>query len=75
MSKYSTDWVPHGGVAEQIADHLLKQTDWTQLPDSGLTDACVANFATYRASVRTIRKTNPNIDTVTWPTVPTEEWS
>jgi len=75
MSKYNTDWIPHGGVGEQIADRLLRQTDWTQLPDSGLTDACGANFATYRASVRTIRKTNPNIDTVTWPTVPTEEWA
>ena len=75
MTKYSTNWIPHGGVAQDIADSLLRQTDWTQLPDCGLTDACVAKFVTYRASVRTIRQTNPNIDKVTWPTVPTEEWS
>ena len=55
------------------ADTLLKETDWTQLPDSGLTDACVALFATYRANIRTIRKTNP--DSPTWPDAPTEDWS
>lgn len=55
------------------ADTILKASDWTQLPDSGLTDACVAAFATYRASIRTIRQTNP--DNPTWPDAPTEEWS
>ena len=55
------------------ADAILKATDWTQLPDSGLTDACVALFATYRASIRTIRQTTPA--NPTWPDAPTEEWS
>ena len=55
------------------ATAILNATDWTQLPDSGLTDACVAAFATYRASIRTIRQTNP--DNPTWPDAPTEEWS
>jgi len=54
------------------AEELLKATDWTQLPDSGLTDACVALFAIYRTAIRTIRKTNPN--SPTWPDAPTEEW-
>ena len=52
---------------------ILQETDWTQIPDSGLTDACVALFATYRASIRTIRQTNP--DNPTWPDAPSEEWS
>ena len=58
--------------AINTAEAILKATDWTQLPDSGLTDACVALFATYRANIRNIRKnpTNP-----TWPDAPTEEWS
>jgi len=56
-----------------MAGHILEASDWTQLPDSGLTDACVAAFATYRASIRTIRQTNP--DNPTWPDAPTEEWS
>ena len=55
------------------ADAILRATDWTQLADSGLTDACVALFATYRASVRTIRQTDP--DSPTWPDAPTEEWA
>jgi len=55
-----------------LAQDILNATDWTQLPDSGLTDACVALFATYRASIRTIRQTNP--DNPTWPDAPTEEW-
>ena len=55
------------------AEELLKRTDWTQLPDSGLTSDCVALFKTYRASIRTIRKTDPK--DVTWPNAPKEEWS
>ena len=58
---------------KNTAEAILKATDWTQLPDSGLTDACVALFATYRASIRTIRKTTPA--SPTWPDAPTEEWS
>ena len=55
------------------ASSLLKATDWTQLPDSGLPSDCVAAFKTYRASIRTIRRTNPS--SPTWPDAPTEEWS
>ena len=61
------------GLIKEAAQILLNATDWTQLPDSGLTDACVALFATYRASIRTIRQTNP--DNPTWPDAPAEEWS
>ena len=55
------------------ASSLLRATDWTQLDDSGLTSDCVAAFKTYRASSRTIRRTNPS--SPTWPDAPTEEWS
>ena len=55
------------------ANQILQASDWTQLPNSGLTSDCVATFATYRASIRTIRKTNPA--NPTWPDAPTEEWS
>lgn len=60
-------------AVESTADRILKVSDWTQLPDSGLTSDCVELFKTYRASIRTIRKTNP--DSPTWPDAPTEEWS
>ena len=59
--------------AETTATLILQASDWTQLPDSGLTSDCVAAFATYRASIRTIRQTNP--DNPTWPDAPSEEWS
>jgi len=59
--------------AKTTATLILQESDWTQLPDSGLTDACVDLFATYRSSIRTIRQTNP--DNPTWPDAPTEEWA
>lgn len=58
---------------KQAAEMILKATDWTQIPNNGLTTSCVTAFETYRDSVRTIRQTVP--DNPTWPTVPTEEWS
>ncbi|MAK73532.1 MAG: hypothetical protein CMK81_05455 [Pseudomonadales bacterium] len=61
------------GLIKKAAQRLLDATDWTQLPDTGLTDNCVALFKTYRASIRTIRRTSPS--NPTWPDAPTEEWS
>ena len=75
MSDYRTD----GFNSKDVAQRLLRETDWTQIPNSGLTDACVSAFGTYRDALRVIRKrSNSNIsDTAleTWPNVPTEEWS
>ena len=76
MANYKNIWVKISDnevLVVSTANTILSATDWTQLPDSGLTDACVALFATYRASIRTIRQTNP--DNPTWPDAPTEEWS
>ena len=62
-----------------IAQQLLNETDWTQIPNSGLTDACVTAFDTYRNALRVIRKrdnaSQSDPASETWPTVPTEEWS
>ena len=55
------------------ADTILKASDWTQIPNNGLTDACVTAFNEYRAAIRTIRQTNP--DNPTWPDAPDEEWA
>ncbi len=57
----------------KTATLLLDATDWTQIPNNGLTDACVTAFNEYRAAIRTIRQTNP--DNPTWPDAPDEEWS
>lgn len=75
MSNYKTD----GFNSKDVTQRLLRETDWTQIPNSGLTDACVSAFGTYRDALRVIRKrSNSNIsDTAseTWPDLPTEEWS
>ena len=37
--------------AEAAAEMALTVTDWTQIPNSGLTSDCVDNFATFRSAV------------------------
>lgn len=54
------------------SNRFLQESDWTQLTDCGLTDACVSKFRDYRESLRTIRRTDPA--NPTFPTKPTEEW-
>ena len=62
-----------------VADEILRNTDWTQIPNSGLTSDCVTEFATYRKSIRAIRQkkdadmSNPNDEK--WPETPKEVWS
>ena len=60
-------------LVTDTAEAILKASDWTQIPNNGLTADSVTAFNTYRASIRTIRKTNPSDPT--WPDAPTEEWS
>lgn len=65
--------------AQVAAATALGSTDWTQIPNSGLTNDCVAAFATYRSAVRVIRRdsnaTNSHPSDYTWPSVPTEDWA
>ena len=67
---------PNAQVAAEIA---LMVTDWTQIPNSDLTNDCVAAFATYRSAVRVIRTDNDAINKspsdYTWPSLPTEDWA
>ncbi len=68
-----------GMTSHDVAERILKQTDWTQLSDSGLTSACVTAWATYRAAIRVIRRRDDARDSSpaneTWPEVPTMKWS
>ena len=56
---------------------LLKESDWTQLPDA-LSDEKRAEWATYRQALRDVPKNNsPKIEgalltNITWPTEPTK---
>tara|TARA_B100000029_G_scaffold71680_1_gene63571 strand:+ start:549 stop:1013 length:465 start_codon:yes stop_codon:yes gene_type:complete len=55
-------------------NNLLQGCDWTQLPDSPLTDEKKAEWATYRQSLRDVTKdVSSELDTLdgfAWPTAP-----
>ena len=62
------------------ATSLLSATDWTSIPDvanSAVSNPYLTNqsaFLAYRSQVRAIA-VNPPTTPVTFPTVPTEQWS
>ena len=51
-------------------DGLLSGTDWTQVPDSPLTDSKKEEWKVYRQSLRDLPSSNPTMATVNWPTKP-----
>lgn len=54
-------------------DRLLTESDWTQSPDSPLTDEKKTEWATYRTSLRNLTNgltTVDQVNGVTWPTKP-----
>lgn len=58
-------------VIRQTRLYLLQQCDWTQLPDSPLTEGERAEWATYRQALRDILETNSaNLAETIFPTPP-----
>ncbi len=58
----------------QKRDEILTWCDWTQVPDSPLTDTKKTEWATYRQTLRDLPASNANvtsIDDVTFPDAPT----
>ena len=61
-------------------DRLLAESDWTQMPDSPLTDSQKTSWATYRQSLRDMTDTYSTVPLtdkghmdetqITWPTKP-----
>lgn len=54
-------------------DRLLTESDWTQSPDSPLTDSKKTEWATYRTNLRNLTNgltTVEQVNGVTWPTKP-----
>lgn len=61
-------------------DRLLAESDWTQMPDSPLTDSQKTQWATYRQSLRDMTDTYSTVPLtdkgvmdetkITWPTKP-----
>ncbi|MCD9516991.1 tail fiber assembly protein [Photobacterium carnosum] len=52
-------------------DRLIRDTDWTQMPDAPLTSEKKAEFTAYRQALRDIPQTYDNPDDIVWPTKPT----
>ena len=56
-----------------MRDDLLQECDWTQMPDSPLSDSKKAEWATYRQALRDLPENYTNSDSTTdivWPTKP-----
>jgi hypothetical protein len=53
-------------------NQLLTDSDWTQIPDSALTDEAKALWVTYRTALRdlTANENWPNLEADDWPTKP-----
>lgn len=51
----------------------LQKSDWTQFPDSPLSDAKKSEWTTYRQALRDVPSNNANVtslDDIIWPTKP-----
>jgi hypothetical protein len=60
-------------IADQAVaqrQELLVASDWTQLPDSPLSDSVKAAWATYRQSLRDLPTASGFPHTMTWPIKP-----
>tara|TARA_B100000963_G_scaffold360681_1_gene392517 strand:- start:1189 stop:1581 length:393 start_codon:yes stop_codon:yes gene_type:complete len=70
---HNQDLVPVHGWMRQRRDIMLSACDWTQAPDSPLSDSKKTEWQTYRQALRDITNTYPNPaekEDVTWPTPP-----
>lgn len=65
QTQAETDW----RRLRQQRDEMLIRSDWTQSPDSPLTDAKKTEWRIYRQSLRDITETS-DLTNVTWPTQP-----
>ena len=56
-----------------VRDSLLQESDWTQVPDSPLSDSKKAEWITYRQALRNLPTHSnwPNLEDADWPTQPT----
>ena len=53
-------------------NQLLMESDWTQMPDSPLTDEAKTSWASYRSSLRSLPEHEnwPTLDDSDWPSAP-----
>lgn len=58
-------------VIRNRRDYLIKQTDWTQVPDTPLSTDKKTEFAVYRQTLRDLPASTDNPDDIVWPEKPT----
>ena len=63
---------PEGALANirMARDVLLLQSDWTQMPDSPLSQEQRQAWADYRQALRDLPQSNLDLDAVKWPQQP-----
>lgn len=54
----------------QLRDHLLKESDWTQLPDASLDDSKKAAYAVYRQALRDLPQCHNDPFSINIPVAP-----
>ena len=59
-------------LARSDRNLLLDQSDWTQMPDSPLTDEVKTSWATYRTALRDLpaHENWPSLEDADWPSAP-----
>ena len=57
-------------ILRQSRNELLERSDWTQLPDSPLTDEKKDAYKVYRQALRDLPKSTSDINKVVWPQEP-----
>ena len=64
---------PHEAINRERRGEALQETDWTQVPDSPLTDSKKAEWRTYRQALRDLPTNSnwPELEESDWPTPPT----
>lgn len=56
-----------------LRNEMLRESDWTQMPDAPISAAEKAQWAAYRQSLRDVPQNNPSIERIediTWPSKP-----
>ena len=71
--QWALDTVDLEAEIRELRDSKLFRTDWTQSPDSPLSDAAKIEWAAYRQALRDVPANNTTVtslDEVSWPTPP-----
>ncbi len=70
---HNQNQIPTIALVRQRRNIMLTACDWTQAPDSPLSDSKKAEWQTYRQALRDITTTYSSLeskDDVIWPTIP-----